>query len=72
MDGVIEGRGGGAGQPGVLVTEREDFTNYRLRVEFQCLTPGGGAGIELAPVIRGRKRGELLLGFRGGPSEPRR
>jgi hypothetical protein len=47
VDGVIEGRGGGAGQPGVLVTERDDFTNYRLRVEFQCLTPGGGAGIEL-------------------------
>jgi Domain of Unknown Function (DUF1080) len=46
VGGVLEGRGGGKGQPALLVTERQDFTNFRLRVQFGCRKPGGG-GIEL-------------------------
>jgi hypothetical protein len=34
-EGVLEGRGGGAGHPGVLFTERQDFTNFRLRVKVR-------------------------------------
>jgi hypothetical protein len=44
--GVLEGRGGGRGQPAVLATERQDFRNYRLRVVFAFPRPGGG-GLEL-------------------------
>jgi hypothetical protein len=46
VDGVLEGRGGGRGQPALLVTERQDLGNFRLRVQFGCRKPGGG-GIEL-------------------------
>lgn len=43
---ILEGRGGGDRRPGVLVTQRTDYSNYRLRVVFGFQTPGGG-GIEL-------------------------
>lgn len=46
VDGVLEGRGGGKGQPALLVKERQDFTNFRLRVQFGCRKAAGG-GIEL-------------------------
>ncbi len=34
-DGVLEGRGGGKGCPAVLVSERQDFTNFRLRAKVR-------------------------------------
>jgi hypothetical protein len=44
--GILEGRGGGPGHPAVLVTQRQDFRNYRLRVTFGY--PRAGVGfIEL-------------------------
>jgi hypothetical protein len=45
-NGILEGRGGGRGAPALLVTQRQDFVNYRLRVVFGFHEPGGG-GIEL-------------------------
>src|SRR5262249_36102246 len=44
---VIEGRGGGLGKPAVLVTERQDFANYRLKVVYGCQSRPGGGEVEL-------------------------
>lgn len=46
VDGLLEGLGGGRKQPALLVTERQDFANYRLLVTFAFADKGGG-GIEL-------------------------
>jgi hypothetical protein len=54
IDGVLVGRGGGPGQPAVLVTERQDFKNYRLRVTYAFAEPGAG-GVEL------RRSGEAAI-----------
>ncbi len=45
--GVIEGRGGGQGQPGVLVADRQDYVNFRLRAQFCYRQPGDGGTIEV-------------------------
>src|SRR4051812_8056707 len=45
-NGILEGRGGGVGNPAVLVGEKQNYKNYKLRVTFGCRKPGGG-GIEL-------------------------
>jgi Domain of Unknown Function (DUF1080) len=39
---VLTGRGCGSGKPAALATERQDFTNYRLRIKYGCRKPGGG------------------------------
>jgi hypothetical protein len=49
VGGVIEGRGGGPGHPGVLVTDREDFADYKLRITYGCQKPSGG-GVEVRRV----------------------
>jgi hypothetical protein len=46
VNGVLEGRGGGRGQPAVLATDKQDYANYKLRIVYGCQKPGGG-GIEL-------------------------
>src|ERR1700679_2552591 len=46
VGGVLEGRGGGRGQPAVLATDKQDYANYKLRIVYGCQKPGGG-GIEL-------------------------
>jgi len=45
--GMILGQGGGQQQPGVLVTERQDYVNFRLRVVFNYRDPGTGGVIEV-------------------------
>jgi hypothetical protein len=44
IDGVLEGRSGDG--PGILVTKRRDFKNYRLRAVYK-FTAGGNGRIEL-------------------------
>src|SRR5262249_26239726 len=46
VDGILEGGGGGRGNPAVLVTNRPAFTNYKLRVAFG-FPRAGGAHIQL-------------------------
>lgn len=45
--GILEGRGGGIGQPAVLVTERQDYGDYKLRILFGFTGQAGGGGVEL-------------------------
>ncbi len=43
VDGIIEGHGGGErGTPGVLLTDRRDFTDFSLRVTLRYLSTGRG------------------------------
>jgi serine/threonine protein kinase len=44
IDGVLEGTSGGG--PGILITRRRDFKNYRLRVVYK-FTKGGNGRIEV-------------------------
>jgi Domain of Unknown Function (DUF1080) len=41
-DGLLEGRKGGEGKPALLVTQRTDFSNFRLRIKFRYRTAGAG------------------------------
>ena len=41
-DGLLEGRGGGEGKLALLVTQRSDFSNFRLRIKFRYLNAGAG------------------------------
>jgi serine/threonine protein kinase len=44
VDGVLEGRGSGKPRiPAILVTQRNDFTNFRLRARFRYPEAGGGS-----------------------------
>jgi serine/threonine protein kinase len=44
VDGVLEGRGsGGRGGGAVLVTERQDFTDFRLRIKYRYPKEGSGS-----------------------------
>ncbi len=45
--GMIFGQGGGPQQPGVLVADRQDYVNFRLRVQFSYRDPGSGGTIEV-------------------------
>jgi hypothetical protein len=47
VNGVLQGRGGGSGKPAVLVSERQDFANYRLKVVFGCRSKPGFGCIEV-------------------------
>ncbi len=42
VNGVLEGRGGGERGPAVLLTDRRDFTNFRLRVKLRYPSKGAG------------------------------
>ena len=44
--GILDGRGGGPGNPAVLVTKKSDFINYRLRAKLRYLESGSGGWIE--------------------------
>lgn len=46
-NGVLEGRGGGLGKPAVLVAERQDFANFRLKVVFGCRNRPGIGWVEV-------------------------
>ncbi len=47
IDGMILGQGGGRGQPGVLVADRQNYVNFKLRVQFNYRDPGSGGCIEV-------------------------
>ena len=42
VDHVLEGHGGGRGNRAFLVTQREDFNNFRLRIKFRYQENGAG------------------------------
>lgn len=53
--GVLEGRGGGRGRPAVLVSQRQDFADYRLRVVFSADTTAAAA-VEVRHTGAGQNR----------------
>ena len=46
-NGVLEGRGGGAGRPAVLLSKRQDFKNFRLRAKVRYPVVDSYGWIEL-------------------------
>jgi len=60
VDGVLEGRGGGEGNPAVLVTQRQNYANFRLRAKFHYLQDGWG-WIELRRASVGETRNGYMV-----------
>jgi hypothetical protein len=67
-EGILEGRGGGPEQPAVLVSERQDFTNFTLNLKYRFRKPGGG-GIELRRSSKGERTSCYWVSARVNPEE---
>jgi hypothetical protein len=64
---VLEGRGGGDLKPAVLVSQRLDFKNFRLRVKYRYQQDGAGH-IELRRTAAGQGRSGYAIHHANWPT----
>jgi hypothetical protein len=60
IDGVLEGHGGGDNRPAVLVNNRTDFENFRLRLKYRYQNDGAG-NVEIRSSPVGENRSSYLI-----------
>ena len=70
IDGVLEGRGGGDLKPAVLVSQRLDFKNFRLRVKYRYQQDGAGY-IEIRRTAAGQGRSGYAIHHANWPTKDR-